>query len=362
MTTPSEDPGPLDDIGQALAALRATILEFFQNNPPDEAHQQLDKDQLHEHILTRIQQQSDISAQAAEVHAASQTEAPKTQLHPAAPHVTPPAPHVTPAAPHAAPTTPHATPAAVQTTPAAPHTTPATTHAAGSTHAEASHAPAPKAGTEHADKKAPGTGKKGEPPEDAELSGPQWADRFPMEHALGSLEGPFKGNFERFKEALEAAGIHVEIIDTKRPEPRAYLMHWSWRIAHGRATVAEADQDRMDDVKIRWKHPTDAESLKAAKELCRRFEIAANLKDAPGRHSNHVKGWAVDMHTTWSKATIEILNADKEKVTITGLRTGMNRKLWEVGKTFKVVHYGLWPGADFSRPEHDEFHWSIDGH
>lgn len=85
MTTPTEDPGPLDEVGQALATLRAAVLQFLADNPLDEEHGQVDKDKLHTQLVERIQQTPDVSAQAAAAHAALQAK-PTPQAHkPAAP-------------------------------------------------------------------------------------------------------------------------------------------------------------------------------------------------------------------------------------------------------------------------------------
>jgi hypothetical protein len=313
MTTPDDGSQPLAEVEQALDELRQQILKFFESNPlDDDAHQQLDKDALYTQVVGRIQQQPAVPAQTA------------------------------PAAPHAAPaTTPH-------TTPAAPHTAPATPHA-----------PTPKPGTAHTAKKAAV-----KPPDDAELSGPQWEARFQeiKDHSLGGLGSAFGASIGEFKAAMEKAGIKVGVIDTLRSEERAYLMHWSFLIGYRGTAASEADADRLEKVKIRWEHPDPAESVKAAKELFGKFGIDPNLQDAPGRHSNHIKGMAVDMTTTWDKDSITILDAKNQEVSITTApHSGMNPKLWEVGKTYGVWHYGTWSN-DMSKPSHDRNHWSVDGH
>ena len=64
-----------------------------------------------------------------------------------------------------------------------------------------------------------------------EPSGPQWVNRFPTSKSTADLEQPFRAGVERFIAALTAAGANVAIEATRRPPERAYLMHFSFRIA-----------------------------------------------------------------------------------------------------------------------------------
>src|SRR6266849_2022616 len=64
------------------------------------------------------------------------------------------------------------------------------------------------------------------------LSGPQWVNQFPTSASTDTLVQPFRGNVNRFIAALTAAGAQVHISATLRPPQRAYLMHYSYRIAH----------------------------------------------------------------------------------------------------------------------------------
>jgi hypothetical protein len=316
MTTPDQDSETPVGVEQAIADLRVAILRFFESNPLDEAHRQVDKDELHRQVLAQIERQPDVSARAAEAHAAAQ--------------------------------------GAVQTQPksAPPHATP-------SVHAQASPAPT----------EAGAAGPGGE-----ELSGAAWFDRFPEHHGgLGDLKDAFRTGVEAFIAAMEAAGIKVHVVDTLRSHPRAYLMHWSYVIregglAHAAANVAKADADRLAGVDIRWTHTGQggafdaAASVKAATELAARFGLDAALTVAPARDSRHVTGHAVDMTTVWAKEAIKILDGDGAEVDIsTAPRSGMNPELWQVGKTYGVWHYGTW-SSDMSKPGHDRNHWSTDGH
>ena len=350
MTTPTEDAGLLAEIEHALAAFRAAILEYFARHPLDEAHRKLDKDKLHTQVVARIQQTSDVSAQAVGAHAAVQSKQHKDHKD-------------------------HGDHKDHKAHDAHDVHKPAVVHAAGSPQAPAQHAPAHQTATQHAPAHqvaaptAPAKGHAG-----GGLSGPDWADRFPQVHGgVGDLEGAFQTGVEAFVAAMKAAGITVVIKDTMRSHQRAYLMHWSYIIMKGgvakaASTTAEADADKFQGVDIHWTHTKqggafDAEaSVKAATELADRFDLDPKLTVAPARNSRHVTGHAVDMTTEWSKASIKILNAKNVSVEINdGPHSGMNPELWEVGKTYGVWHYGTW-SSSMSAPSHDRNHWSTDGH
>src|SRR5260370_386030 len=64
------------------------------------------------------------------------------------------------------------------------------------------------------------------------LSGAQWVNQFPTSASTDTLVQPLRGNVNRFIAALNAAGAPVHISATLRPPRRAYLMHYSYRIAH----------------------------------------------------------------------------------------------------------------------------------
>ena len=66
-----------------------------------------------------------------------------------------------------------------------------------------------------------------------ELSGPNWANKFPTSSATADLIQPFRGNTERFIAAMRGAGISVIISATFRPPERAYLMRSSFAIGPG---------------------------------------------------------------------------------------------------------------------------------
>ena len=67
------------------------------------------------------------------------------------------------------------------------------------------------------------------------LSGADWTARYPGSSSLTDLRFPFRGYVEAFTAALRSAKVRVTIAATFRPKQRAYLMHWSWRIANMKA-------------------------------------------------------------------------------------------------------------------------------
>ncbi|WP_254789780.1 hypothetical protein [Variovorax sp. OV329] len=153
-----------------------------------------------------------------------------------------------------------------------------------------------------------------------------------------------------FKTALDAAGATVIISATFRPPERAYLMHWSWRIANGAKPESAAS---MNGVNIEWVHPTDAASRKAAEEMVTAFQMNG-LQVAPALQSRHTEGAAIDMNISWSDG-LEIRSSDGSAQTIESTpRTGMNAELHKVGATYGVLKFS---GGAADRP-----HWSDNGH
>ncbi|WP_167519593.1 peptidoglycan-binding domain-containing protein [Intestinirhabdus alba] len=190
----------------------------------------------------------------------------------------------------------------------------------------------------------------------AELSGQNWVSRFPGSNSTQTLSPVFKANLEAFLTSLRNAGVRVTLSATRRPPERAYLMHWSWKIARGR--VQPENVPAKSGVDIDWVHrgaggkvDTTA-SINAAKAMVRAYGMT-NLNVAPALNSRHTEGNAVDMSLSWS-GNLEIKNKRGDTVVINTLpRDGMNSQLHEVGKTFGVIKYH---GGSNDKP-----HWSTDG-
>lgn len=188
------------------------------------------------------------------------------------------------------------------------------------------------------------------------LSGPNWCARFPGSRALDDLETSFKERVVGFLKALRDAGANVVISATLRPPQRAFLMHWSWRIAKQGADPRAIP--RYDGIDIKWDHPDQAGSysremsVAAAQSMVNGFGIN-RLRVAPALKSRHIEGKAIDMSIEW-EGTLAIAEQSGKKVTISSSpRTGMNTALHAVGRSYGVTKFF---GGEKDRP-----HWSTDG-
>ena len=186
--------------------------------------------------------------------------------------------------------------------------------------------------------------------QELELSGVKWANRFPGSIATRDLSGNFRLAVEEFIYAMKQAGMKVVINSAYRPSKRSYLMHYSWRIAKNGLDPKKVPP--MQGVDINWDHGTKEESVKAAREMTIAFDTHT-LQTKPAIRSQHNFGLAIDINVSWEKTT-EIKDAAGNLVKINTLpRTGMNKQLAAVGKTYGVQKY-RGPGRDFP-------HWSNNG-
>lgn len=186
-----------------------------------------------------------------------------------------------------------------------------------------------------------------------ELSGSVWTPRFPGSKITDDLTPAFRICVDSFIAAIEAAGAQHVINSTYRPPQRAYLMHWAHEIYRNDFDPAEVPS--MAGVEIEWEHPTLAESVAAAKQMVEAFRIGKlAAKTAPALNSLHTIREAIDMNIWWD-GDLVINNMDGTEVSIdTTPRTGMNRQLKAVGRTYGVIKF-LGGAAD--KP-----HWSTTGH
>src|SRR6266403_560989 len=148
------------------------------------------------------------------------------------------------------------------------------------------------------------------------LSGTQWVNQFQTSTSVDTLVQPFRGNVNRFIAALKAGGAQVSISATLRPPERAYLMHYSYRIANQgldpQTVPAKAGVD------IDWVHRNQngtvnlAASRLAAQQMVQAYGIAY----APVLVSRHEEGKAIDMTISWT-VNLAIANASGTTVTIT---------------------------------------------
>jgi D-alanyl-D-alanine dipeptidase len=181
-------------------------------------------------------------------------------------------------------------------------------------------------------------------------AGKDWVGRFPTSKSVSDLKGSFQGSVKKFIAALTKAGATVAISATYRPPERAYLMHWSYKIAKGQDP---AKVPSMSGVDIDWVlkdkagKPDAAASKKAAQEMVAAYGIAY----APALKSRHTEGSAIDMTIAWS-GTLTIDGPDGKPVSITSSpRDGGNKDLQDLGARYGVV-----------KLKSDPPHWSTDGH
>ena len=132
------------------------------------------------------------------------------------------------------------------------------------------------------------------------LSGRAWWNanqaRWPDSEDLDDLDSDWGDDVKKFIKILRNAGADVNIISTKRPRNRAYLMHYSGMIAKGK--IEPADVPARVGVDIQWDHGDDKISRNAAQEMFDCFEL---VHYASGKRSNHVKGKAIDVYITWKE-------------------------------------------------------------
>jgi hypothetical protein len=177
-----------------------------------------------------------------------------------------------------------------------------------------------------------------------QLSGKAWVARFPTSRSILDLKPPFISKMANFHNALIKAGAKVKINATLRPPERAYLMHWSFKIATG--VIDPIQVPAMPGVDIIWSHGDLEKSRSAAQEMVTGYGIA----HPPALTSNHIRGLAIDMSITWS-GTLKIKDAAGSVVGIGTPRSGGNTRLHKVGKSFGVI-----------KLVSDPPHWSDNGH
>jgi D-alanyl-D-alanine dipeptidase len=121
-------------------------------------------------------------------------------------------------------------------------------------------------------------------------SGREWVRQFPTSRSIGDLNEPFETNCRNFVNSLKASGASVDIAATLRPPERAYLMHYSYRIA--KEGLDPAKVPAMAGVDIDWTHGGDKRAaVQAAKEMVAGYGIVYK----PALNSRHSQGLAIDM-------------------------------------------------------------------
>ena len=183
----------------------------------------------------------------------------------------------------------------------------------------------------------------------AELSGHEWwranQARFPNSRDIVDLEPTFGEDVARFIRSLRQAGADVRVRSTRRSAARAYLMHYSWKVAYGE--VAPDEVPTFSGVRIIWDHGDAKASQAAAREMVNLFGMVhvAALK------SNHIVGKAIDMDVSW-KGSLSLSASGPGQTPIDSTpRSGQNKELHEIATTvFRVRKLAS-----------DPPHWSSNG-
>jgi hypothetical protein len=171
-----------------------------------------------------------------------------------------------------------------------------------------------------------------------ELSGPKWVAKFATSRTTSALTSAFGRKVDDFIAAIKAAGGSVTVSATYRPLRRAFLMHYSGRVAN--EEIDPAKVPKYNGININWVHPTEAESINAAKQMMQGYHIQfpAALK------SNHTARRAIDM-TIRRIISKTMKDAEGNDVVIK-----TERDLHKVGATYGVI-----------KLVGDDPHWSEDG-
>lgn len=181
------------------------------------------------------------------------------------------------------------------------------------------------------------------------LSGTDWwhanQARFPNSQEVNDLAPEFSAKVKPFLAALEQAGATVSISSTLRSAQRAYLMHYSWKVA--KQIVPPFAVPPQAGVDILWDHGNLVASVKGAKAMVALFGVVFQ----PSLNSRHIQGRAIDLNIRWSEA-LSIRDKTGKTVIIGAPNNGaLNAALHKVGASYGVI-----------KNVADRPHWSDNGH
>ncbi|MGU3416731.1 hypothetical protein ACLBW0_24650 [Enterobacteriaceae bacterium C34A] len=172
-----------------------------------------------------------------------------------------------------------------------------------------------------------------------EPSGVQWVNRFPTSATISDLLPSFATSVQNFIESIINSGGHVRVSATYRPVERAYLMHYSWKIA--KEGMDPASIPPKDGVNIDWTHKGNlTAAAAAAKEMVNGYHIVYG----PVLTSRHTQKRAIDMTIT------NVIGKTLKNAHGVDVLVQSQSKLHEVGATFGV-----------HKLISDPPHWSDDG-
>ena len=193
-----------------------------------------------------------------------------------------------------------------------------------------------------------------EPQEPAEAvkfpSGASWVDRFPVSDDPHHLDSNFRSFWTSFRSVVETAGANVEILATRKPLERAYLMHWAWRIAKENYDPRRVPY--MEGVNIRWWHGDIKTSQAAAWEMVHGYEIG-DKEEPPPLASPYTEGKVIATRITWSGDLTIYRDQPTEQIITEGPHDATNPELIELAETYRLVHL-------LTVEDSDEVHWTTE--
>lgn len=181
-----------------------------------------------------------------------------------------------------------------------------------------------------------------------QLSGAAWwhanQARFPNSADLSALDAGFRLKVDKFLAAMRAAGLKVQVRSTRRNKVRAYLMHYSWKVAKGLLAAGQVPAETGCD--IVWDHGNAQASKLGAQQMVDLFNVVYQ----PALNSRHISGLAIDMDIAWNGQP-KIRDGAGKDVTLGVPADGTNTVLHQVGRSYGVV-----------KNVADRPHWSDNGH
>jgi hypothetical protein len=181
-----------------------------------------------------------------------------------------------------------------------------------------------------------------------QLSGATWwhanQARFPNSADLSTLDIGFRQKVDKFLAAMRAAGLKVQVRSTRRSKVRAYLMHYSWKLAKGQLTADKVPPEPGCD--IVWDHGNPQASKLGAQQMVDLFNVVYQ----PSLNSRHINGLAIDMDIGWA-GQAKMRDSTGKDVNLGMPQDGTNTTLHQVGKGYGVI-----------KNVADRPHWSDNGH
>ncbi len=191
-----------------------------------------------------------------------------------------------------------------------------------------------------------------QPAESVKLpSGASWVDRFPVSEDVNDLDSGFMNDLRAFRSVLEKGGAEVEILATKVPPERAYLMHWAWRIAKEGFNPRQVPY--LDGVDVRWWHGDMKSSQDAAWSMVLGYEID-DLDTPPPQVSPYTEGQVIAMRIRWTGALTLYRDEPEEQVIDKGPNDATNPVILALAELHGLEHL-------LTVPDSDEVHWAMAG-